>query len=213
MAKFFVKLALKALTILEKVALARLMVTRMTGNANFTAPNPTPDPPLADLTTAANTLDASRVAVAAAKSTLAEAVATQETDEKALEELMAQEGRYIDNRAKGDKAIIESAGVSATDEPSPVGEMPKVENLSLTHGDSPGEVDAAWNAVSKKKNYTIQVTADPIGSAAWITRGNPTKSSVTIDGLTSGQKVWMQVCANGTEGPGAFSDPAVITVP
>lgn len=213
MAKFFVKLALKALTVLEKIALANLMVTKMTGNANFTAPNPTPDPPLPDITTAANNLNTSKQAVDAAKATLAEAVATQDTNETALEALMTQEGRYIDNRAKGDKAIIESAGVGATDEPTPVGELPQVENLSLTHGDSPGEVDAAWNPVAKRKNYTVQVTEDPIGSTAWITRGNPTKSSITVDGLTSGRKMWVRVCANGTAGAGAFSDPAVITVP
>jgi len=213
MAKFFVKLELRALTVLEKIALANLMVTKMTGNANFTAPNPTPDPPLADLTTAANTLNTSKQAVDAAKTSLAQAVATQETDEKAVDDLMTQEGRYIDNRAKGDKAIIESAGVGATDEPTPVGELPQVENLSLTHGDNPGEVDAGWNPVANKKNYTVQVTDDPIGSTAWITRGNPTKSSITIDGLISGKKMWVRVCANGTAGAGAFSDPAVITVP
>lgn len=212
MAKFFVKLGLKLLTVLQLVGLARLIVSKMS-RAEVAATFPTPDPPLADITAAADKLDASRLKVEAAKSSLAEAVATQNTDEQTLQELITSEGRYVDNRAKGDKAIIESAGMGVSDEASPIGEMPQVENLSLTRGDNPGEVDAHWDPVAKKKNYTIRVTDDPLGSAAWITRGNPTKSSATIDGLTSGKKVWVQVCANGTAGAGAFSNPAPIIVP
>ncbi len=209
MAKFFVKLALRTLGVLQLIALARLIVQKMTGNANFT----TPDPPLADITTAANDLEAQKQAVDSAKATLGEAVAKQNSFEKNLQDLLTAEGRYVDNRAKGDKAIIESAGMSASDEPSPVGEMPQVKNLSVTRGDNPGEIDPHWDPVPKSKNYTVQVTDDPIGSAPWITRGNPTKSKMTIDGLTSGRKVWVQVAANGTAGTGAYSDPAVIVVP
>ncbi len=209
MRKFFVKLGLRFLDVLGLVALARLINTQMTGNANFT----TPDPPLADITTAANKLEASAQKVAVKKQELAEAVAVQNTDAQAIKDVLTDEGKYVDIKAKGDKAIIESAGMQASDEPAPVGEMPQVENLSLTHGDNPGEVDAHWNTVKKKDNYTIQVTADPLGSAPWQTRGNPTKSSMTIDALTSGSKAWVRVCANATAGAGPFSDPATIVVP
>lgn len=209
MAKFFVKLGLKFLNVLALIAFARLIVTKMTGNANFT----TPDPALADITAAADKLEGSKQAVDAAKSTLAQRVATQDTDESALQELLTNEGKYVDIKASGDKAKIESAGMPVADEATPVGEMPQVSDLSLTHGDSPGEVDAQWHPVKKRKNYTVQVTTDPIGATAWVTRGNPTKSSMTVDAFTSGQKVWVRVCANGTEGSGPFSDPAVIVVP
>ena len=50
-----VDLNLKKLTIPGKIALARKIVTAMTGNPNFPAPNP----PLADITAAANGLEAS----------------------------------------------------------------------------------------------------------------------------------------------------------
>ncbi|HLG34960.1 MAG TPA: hypothetical protein VI757_08785 [Bacteroidia bacterium] len=210
MAKFFVKLGLKDLTIAAIVALARLIVTKI----GLLPPAViTPDPPLADVTTAANKLEASSAEVAAAKSTLAQKVATQNTDEKALKDLLTAEGRTVDNKANGDKAFIESCGMQATDTPSPVGELPRVINLSLSHGDNPGEVDAHWNSVKKRANYTVQSTADPIGSAPWATKNTPTKSSVTITGLVSGTKVWVQVCANGTAGAAPFSDPAVIVVP
>lgn len=210
MAKFFVKLGLRDLTIAALVALARLIVTKI----GLLPPAViTPDPPLADITTAANKAEASAAEVASAKSTLAQKVATQNTDEKALQDLLTAEGRTVDNAAKGDKAIIESAGMQASDTPSPVGELPRVENLSLSHGDNPGEVDAHWNPVKKKLNYTVQTTTDPLGSAPWVTRSTPTKSSVTITGQTSGAKIWVQVCANGTAGAAPFSDPAVITVP
>ena len=210
MAKFFVKLGLRNLAVLELIALAKLIVQKMTAAAAIFV---TPDPPLVDISTAITTLDTSKQAVDAAKATLAQAVAKQNTDDSALQDLLTAEGRYVDNRANGDKVIIESAGMPVADESTPVGELPQVQNLSLTHGDNPGEVDAHWNPVKKHKNYTVQVTADPIGSAAWITRGNPTKSSITIDGLTSGSKVWVHVSANGTAGSGPYSDPAVIVVP
>jgi hypothetical protein len=209
MTKFFVKLGLRLLTVVDLIAKARLIVTKMTGNSNFTAP----DPPLAEITAAADALDVSRAAVASAKSTLATAVSQQNADEEALQDLLTKEGKYVDIKTNGDKVKIESAGMDVSNEATPVGDMPKVDGLSLTHGDSPTEVDAHWHSLRKSKNYTVQVTADPIGSAAWATRGNPTKSSITIDALTSGQKVWVQVCANGTAGPGPFSDPVPITVP
>ncbi|HLG35864.1 MAG TPA: hypothetical protein VI757_13355 [Bacteroidia bacterium] len=210
MTKFFVKLGLRGLNIAALVALARLIVTKMGLLPPLVI---TPDPPLADITTAANKAEASAARVAAAKSTLAQEVATQDTDEKSLQDLLTAEGRTVDNKAKGDKAFIESCGMPASDTPSPVGELPRVENLSLTHGDNPGEVDAHWNRVKKSRNYTVQITADPIGSAPWTTKVTPTKSSVTITGQTSGTKVWVQVCANGTAGAAPFSDPAVIVVP
>ena len=209
MAKFFVKLGLKLLTVTQLIALARLIVTKMTGNSNFA----TPDPPLLSLTAAADKLEVSKAAVDSAKSAYTLAVSQQEQDEADLQDLLTKEGKYVDIKADGDKVKIESAGMQVADEATPVGEMPKVTDLSLTHGDSPGEVDAHWHPVAKRKNYTVQTTADPIGSAAWATRGNPTKSSVTIDALTSGQKVWVRVCANGTDGAGAFSDPIMIVVP
>src|SRR5205085_7266703 len=132
------------------------------------------------------------------KQTLAEKVATQDSADQVLHDILSNEAKYVDVQAKGDKAIIESAGMAASSEATPVGTLPQVESLSLTRGDNPGSVDAHWHSVKKSKNYTVQVTADPLGSAAWATRGNPTKSSITIDALTSGSKIWVQVCANGT---------------
>ncbi len=209
MRKFKVKLELAILTVLEIIALARLIVTKMTGNANFT----TPDPPLADLTTAAVDLQTAELEVEDAKRTLAEKVVIQNQAEQALKDLLTNEGRYVDNKANGDKAIIESAGMKASDEPSPVGEMPKVENLSLTHGDNPGEVDAGWNSVKKKLNYGLQYSLQPIATPDWKNAGSPTKSKFTITSLPSGATVWVRVCANGTSGSGPFSDPATIVVP
>ena len=209
MRKFKVKLELAILTVLEIIALARLIVTKMTGNANFT----TPDPPLADITTAADDLRDAEQEVEAVKSTLAEKVVIQNQKEQALKDKLTSEGRYVDNKANGDKAIIESAGMKASDEPSPVGELPKVQNLSLTHGDNPGEVDSQWNSEKHKVNYTVQYSLQPIATPDWKIAGNPTKSKFTIEGLPSGATVWVRVCANGTSGSSPFSDPATIIVP
>ena len=209
MAKFKVKLELALLTVLELIALAHLVVTRMTGNAEFT----TPDPALNDLATAADDLEAAKLKVDEAKNKLAQAVSEQSTAQNALKELLTLEAAYVELKSRGVKEVIESAGMKVQDEAAPVGEMPKVENLNLSSGDGSGEIDAHWNSVAKRKNYTVQVTPDPIVAANWVTVGNPTKSSFTITGLTTANKMWVRVCANATDGAGAFSDPAFIVVP
>ena len=204
-----VALGLSKLSVLQLLATAKLIVKKMTGNTSF----PAPDPPLADITTAANKLQGSSDEVAQAKKTLSQKVSLQTTDELALRALLTAQGNYVDNRAKGDKAIIESAGMSASEQGGPVGMMPQVDGLATTRGDNPGEVDAHWNPISKRNNYIVQYTADPIDNSKWETKGNPTKSSFTITELVSGSKIWVRVCANATAGAGPFSDPAFIVVP
>ena len=96
--------------------------------------------------------------------------------------------------------------------PAPLG---KVLNLSLTVGDMDGTVDAHWDAVKNKLNYLLQTTLTPNDAASWHAFGLPVaKSKTLMEGLTSGQKLWVRVCAlGGTTGQGPWSDPAAITVP
>jgi hypothetical protein len=213
MAKFKVKLSLFSLTIGALITLARLIVTKMTLNPNFTAP----DPALAQITTAANDLEAAKGVVDGLKSQLKTAVSDQDAKETILQNLLTKEGKYVELKSDGDEVKIESAGMDAWDASNqpPVGTLPKVKNLSLAHGDEAGEVDSHWHPEKKSVNYTIQTTyTDPNDPATvWTNQANPTKSSYSIHGLTSGQHVWVRVCANGSEGPGAFSDAITIIVP
>src|SRR3990172_11246803 len=153
MRKFMVALGLALLTIPQKISRARLIIEKMTGNTTF----PNPDPPLADIGTATDELETAKSEVESVKNTLAEKVAAQNEKEQVLNELLSNEAGYVDLKAKGDKTKIESAGMPASDEPSPV-HLGIVTGLSLTHGDNAGEVDAHWNALKDATGYTVEIS-------------------------------------------------------
>ena len=93
--------------------------------------------------------------------------------------------------------------------PSPIGAMPRVLKLRTRPSDFEGAVEATWAPVRGAKSYIIEVcTGDPSVEANWRHAGIATKSSMTVRNLPSG-KVWIRVCAKGTEKqPGPWSDPA-----
>lgn len=114
-----------------------------------------------------------------------------------------------------DAALLSSQFPLTSGEKTPPSPLAKVINLSLTAGDLDGEVDAHWDSVKNKKNYLVQTTLTPAEAASWHGLGLPvSKSKTTFAGLTSGQKIWIRVCAlGGSTGQGPWSDVASITVP
>jgi hypothetical protein len=207
--RFLVKLGLRGLTITALIALARLIVTKMTGNANFTTPNP----PLASITSKANDLEAKKAEVEQLKSDLMQATSEQSALTKDLRGLLTNEGKYVDITANGDKAKIESAGMGTQDEATPIVHQ-KVENLSLTHGDDEGDTDMHWNPILTCKNYSIFIGSDPFDPAKMTEIAEkPSKSSLTLKG-TRGitGRMWVQAAANFADGQGPKSDPATILV-
>jgi hypothetical protein len=207
--KFLVKLGLRFLTVTALIALARLIFTKMTGNANFTAPNP----PLLTIKAKADALEAKKQEVDQKKSDLTQAVTEENTLAKELRGLLTNEGKYVDITADGDKAKIESAGMGVQDAATPIAHQ-KVENLSLSHGDEELDTDIHWNPISKCQNYSIFVGPDPFDPTKMteITE-KPSKSSFTLKGSRGIiNRMWVQVAANFADGQGPKSDPATILV-
>ena len=204
-----VKLGLNRLSPAEKVALTNTIVTAMTGNANFGTPNP----PLATLTTKATTLNAKIGAVNTAKASYETALAERDDAEIALDADLTQEGAYVENASGGDKAKIESAGMGVRAPRTPPTVPAQVMNLVLTAGDFTGSLDVAFDPTNGSKSYEVQTCADPLNEANWMFKGSFTKSSGTVDGLTSGSKQWVRVRAVGAAGVGPWSDPATKVVP
>ncbi len=203
-----VKLGLKDLNPEQKVALARQIVTAMTGNANFTTPNPT----LAAITTAANALETKINAYNSAKAAAEAALADRDASAQELDALVTQEGAYVQNVSAGDAVKIEGAGMAVRAGGTPVGVMPKVLDLAVTEGDFEGTLDAIWKPVRGASSYEVQVSPDPPG--AWAPKMTSTKSSATVEGLTSASKLWVRVRAVGANNqPGPWSDPATKVVP
>lgn len=205
-----VKLGLSRLSPDEVVSLANTIKTAMTGNANFTTPNPTLTAIGTLITTAQTKIAGYNTANAAAETALAD----RDTAVAALRAGLSQEGDYVQNVTNGDKTKIESAGMSVRDDATPVGAPTQVLNLVVTAGDNDGTLDASWDPVRGAASYEIQTSLDPVSGTSWTFKQSASKSSATAAGLTSGTKMWVRVRAIGSgNATGPWSDPATKVVP
>ena len=205
-----VKLGLRDLSPDEKVDLANTIKTAMTGNANFTTPNP----PLATIATLITNAQTGINAHNSAKATEQTALATRDVNIRALENGMTQLADYVQNVSGGDRVKIESAGMSVRDDAAPVGPPTQVLDLVVTAGDNDGTLDAGWDPVRDASGYESQVSIDPISSSSWTLKQTASKSSATIVGLNSGTRMRVRVRAVGAgNATGPWSDPATKMVP
>jgi len=204
-----IKLGLNRLSVSDRITLAGTIVTKMTGNPNFT----TPVPALADIT-AKTTAALTAYQTAEVKRSDAKG-ATEDLDDaaKALDLVLTQAALYVENVSAGDEAKILSAGMSVKAAATPVGELPAPMGLYATSGDEDGEIVLNWEPVRGAKSYTVQMTTDPNVPDSWTHKMNATESFTDIKGLTSGGKFWFRVAAVGAAGQGAFSDPAAKYAP
>jgi hypothetical protein len=187
--------------------------TAMTGNANF--------PAAAALLAKLNTDNAAAKAKVVAQKNSAKTATQTTADRDASLATVRQDlvaiGSHVQQVSQGNPVIIESAGLSVSAPThAPIGQLDQVQNLSLTTGDKPGEVDGHWNAVHGRNTYEHQrCTADPTVEANWQHVGTSGASKTTFAGQTSGSKVWIRVRANAPveANNGAWSQPAGIIVP
>lgn len=204
-----VKLALRDLTIPEKVQLDRQIVTAMTGNANFATPAPT----LASITTAVDALEAAFNVAQAARLEAKQKTELQTTAEQQADALVTQLATYVEGTSAGDAAKIQSAGMDVRADGAPIGDLPAPAGLASTAGDNDGEVDLDWDSVRGAKSYVMEKSPDPITATSWQQASLVTKSKGTVSGLTSGTKYWFRVAAIGTSGQSPWSGPATKIAP
>ena len=204
-----VKLGLKNMPIPVKAELATRIVTAMTGNANFTTPNPA----LADITAAKTALETAYNDALTKRQQAKSATDLMADKEKNLERVLTLEALYVENVSGGDELKIQSAGMSVKDAGAPIGELPAPMGLYATAGDEDGEIVLNWEPVRGAKSYTVQMTTDPNVLDSWAHKMNAPESFTDIKGLTSGGKFWFRVAGVGAAGQGAFSDPAAKYAP
>lgn len=204
-----VKLDLRGIAIPQKIQFGRQVVTAMTGNANYTTPNPA----LAVLTTAINELEASFNDRQAKAQAAQQATTVQGIKEAALDGLLTQEAAYVETTSAGDTAKIQSAGMDVRAAGAPVGELPAPAGFVATAGDADGEIDLDWDNVRGAKSYQVQYSPDPITATSWVNADPVTRSKTTVKNLTSGSKYWFRARAVGAAGPGPWSDPATKIAP
>lgn len=203
--KMKVALKLYQYTPLELIQLTRDIVTAMTGNAAF----PAPTPPLTSLTAAADTVAAKIDAYEAARVAATVAMTERDAAVSALIALLNDEANTVQTVSGGDPAIIQSAGMGVRAPNTPPQPMPQPVNLRVDFTDASGELELRWKAIPRVRNYVVEMTSDPAAAAGWSALAfQPTSARYLVDGLTSGQKYWFRIRANGVKGPGPASDPA-----
>ena len=205
------KLTLDRLNPDEVVALALTIKTALTGNAAYTTPNP----PLAALGTLITTAQAKIAASNTARAAWLTAGNDRDAAIEALKAGLRSEAAYVENVSGGDPVKIQTAGMAVRAGNTPLGQLAQVMNLAVAAGDDEGELDATWDPVRGAKSYQVQTCADPITSAGWKDAAPVSKSRKSLTNLPSGVRTWVRVraIAPREENHGAWSDPAVKTVP
>ena len=204
------KLGLDKLTPEELVAEATTIHTSMTGNANFTTPNPSLAALLTAITNAQNKLNAYNVAVTATQTALNDRDAAM----AALRALLSLLAAYVDNVSGGDATKIASSGMGVRNTPGSIGPIGQVLNLVLVAGVDEGTLAASWPPVRGATCYEVQACPDPLVPANWSHKLTAGKASAMVNSFNSGTKQWLRVRAVGANNQtGPWSDPAVKTVP
>jgi hypothetical protein len=195
---------------MDKIAKAKMIIQKMTGNAYFA----TPVPPLLDIQAQVTKTEKAKTNADAAKQTSIEMTALQHQEEKALDSELSKLANYVEVTADGDAAIIESAGMTPASKPTSVGTLPQPQNCGITTGDNAGELDPHCDNVKGAKTYVWQInTVDPVKEGDWKDAITTTKSTCIIPNLISGSRCWVRVAAVGAAGRGPWSDPATKIVP
>lgn len=204
-----IKLSLHLLSVAQKVALGRLVVTQMTGNANFTTPSPT----LASITTLADDLEDLAADQDTKQQAAKTATALMNTKEDQLNAALTALGSWAEGHVVGDGDKLLSGGFSLQGQATPT-VLVQVTGLEASPGDDGGEVDTMWNPVDGATGYEMQTSSNPNDPALWMHKDIFSKSKATLTGLPTGARCWFRVRAVGPNNQkGPWSNPADKVVP
>ena len=204
-----IRLNLRNLSITEKIARGRQIVTAMTNNASFTNPQPA----LTDITTAVDDLEKTFASVQAAKSEVTTRVVTQDGAETKLDQALTQLAGYVESIAGKNDAVITSAGMETKSSRSAPTAPITPQGLSASAGEHDGEINLSWKPVSNARSYAIEFSLDPATAGSWTHVGIATSSYKVITGLTTGKRYWFRVAAVGAVGQSGWSEHATKIVP
>lgn len=204
-----IRLNLKSLSVTDKVAKGRQIVTAMTNHASF----PSPNPPLTEVTTLLDELAQASALVQAAKSEVTTRVVTQDNAEAKVDQALTKLAAYVESIAGKDDTLITSAGMEARGARS-APTLPSVpQALSATPGEHDGEISLAWKGVPNARSYTIEASVEPSTATSWTHIGIATSASKLITNLTSGKRYWFRVAAVSAGGQSGWSEHATKVVP
>lgn len=212
-----VKNPLRDLSVPQKINKLREIVTNLQGKpayANYAALFTTLLALITALETAFNTAEAVRQD-SKTKTLL------QNQAETAFDNGVTQLLSVVQTVTGGNATQIIADGFEVRQENTPVGPLTMPADFSLTIGDHPGEVHGHFHSVKGARSYraryhigeTVGDVTQPGIGGDWHDGGTFFKSNFDIENLTSGQRVWVQVQAIGSDGQSPWSQPASVIVP
>jgi hypothetical protein len=204
-----IRLNLRNLSITEKLAKGRQIVTAMTNNASFS----TPTPPLSEVTARLDDLDKAFASVQAARSELATRTSAMEAAEGRLNQALTQLAGYVESVAGKDDTVITSAGMEIKAAPSATTVPPAPDGVGATAGDHDGVIELFWKSVPNARSYVIESSTDPATATSWAHVGIATSASKAINNLTSGKRYWFRVAAVSAGGQSGWSEHATKVAP
>jgi hypothetical protein len=179
------------------------IVTGMTGNAAYPAPNP----PLANITAARDSFIA---AVNAAKDSRRQIVVRNQ-QRATVVALLRTLAHYVQVASGGDLPTLLGSGFIAQRGRQPVGPLPAPANLRLARGSNSGQIIARCQKLKQARAYEWRY-ATAAAPTAWVEVDATFAASFTITGLVPGTRYSVQVRALGTAGPSDWSDAAMLMV-
>jgi hypothetical protein len=201
------------LNVKQLIALAELVASKLAPAAPATPPLPNMAAKVTALSAASTAAKTADDTYEAAKAALVNLKATR--DQKADELRMAHKScaSAVESEAGGEETLLSASGYALAAVATPGVPVAQISNLSVTASSMDGALDAVWDPDPSARTYDVQVTTvDPV-AGPWVTRQQPTGSAASVDGLTSGNRVWIRVRGVGPKGPGPWSDPATKIVP
>ena len=163
-----IRLNLKGLSVTDKIAKGRQIVTAMTNNASF----PNPNPPLTEVTSSLDELTQAFALVQSAKSEVTTRVVTQDNAVEKVDQALTKLAAYVESIAGKDDTLITSAGMETKASRSAPTLPSAPQSLSAIPGEHEGEMNLFWKAVANARSYTIEASQDPATAGGWTSVGH-----------------------------------------
>lgn len=176
------------------------VVARMTGNVNFTTPNPA-------LATVTTSRDALVLAIANAENRGRAEIDIRDAAAQNLRSLIAALVLYVNVVAAGDVDKAVSSGFELAKTPQPAPELSAPQDVQVSGKNLEGILNLSWEPVEGARMYNVYVNVtDPSNPDKWTLIAVSSTARKTIKGLTPGAFCSFRVTALGTSGEGPASE-------
>jgi hypothetical protein len=172
----------------------------------------TPDPSVADYLVVHNALGTGISLITSLEGQLAAARAALPGLVEDLKEEMAERAGYVETVTEGDPALIPISGFAVASTASPIGPLPRPENVKAVMGEFPGTAKTRCKPIRGAKTYIVEAR-EHVDGAPFVQKSVGTSSRAVITGLISGKYYAFRYAVVGAAGQSPWSDEAVCMAP